>query len=232
MVIFPESMAMAAGLTFTIGQITWTIGSNDFVVTAMEEVQIRSASTTSPTPASTMTMLAPASPAPAPSPTTPATHRLLPRYQGRKLDTTDLIDSIDRLGGKLLFTLALVDLLQEQFTEHNSNGYNRSTRPARATRFQWLGMDLVVTSTPEGFSARPRPRRCNFVNMVGSNQVSIHATQTDSRLSSGSSTAFDENTQTMVLHHVSSDDEEMLHPPGLSSNPGLPSKAWRHDQRG
>jgi hypothetical protein len=144
----------------------------------MEEVQIRSASTTSPTPASTMTPLAPAPPAPAPSPTTPATHRLLPRYQGRKLDNTDLIDSIDRLDGKPLFTLALVDSLQEQFTEQNSNAYNRSTRPARATHFQWLGTDLVVTSTPEGCSTqpRPRPRPHNFVNMVGSDQVSIYTT--------------------------------------------------------
>jgi hypothetical protein len=40
MVIFPDSMATAAGLTFTIGQITWTTGSNDFIVTAMVEVQI------------------------------------------------------------------------------------------------------------------------------------------------------------------------------------------------
>jgi hypothetical protein len=166
----------------------------------MEVAQIQSASTTSPTPASTTTTLAPASPAPAPSPTTPATYRLLPRYQRRKLDTTDLIDSIDRLGGKLSFTLSLVDSLQEQFTEQNSNGYNRSTRPARATRFQRLGTYLVATSTPEGRSARPRPQRRNFVNMVGSDQVSIHTTQTDSRLSSGSSTASDENTQTMVLH--------------------------------
>jgi hypothetical protein len=88
-------MAMAVGLTFTISQITWTTGSNDFIITAMEEVQIRSASTTSPTPASTTTTLAPASLAPAPSSTTLAAHRLLPRYQGRKLDSTDLIDSID-----------------------------------------------------------------------------------------------------------------------------------------
>jgi hypothetical protein len=57
----------------------------------------------------------------------PANHRLLPRYQGRKLDTTNLIDPIDRLSGKLSFTLALVESLQEQFTEQNSNGYNRST---------------------------------------------------------------------------------------------------------
>jgi hypothetical protein len=40
MVIFPDSMATMAGLTFMIGQITWTTGSNDFIVIAMEEVQI------------------------------------------------------------------------------------------------------------------------------------------------------------------------------------------------
>jgi hypothetical protein len=38
MVIFPNSMATAVGLTFTIDQITWTTDSNDFVVTTMEEV--------------------------------------------------------------------------------------------------------------------------------------------------------------------------------------------------
>jgi hypothetical protein len=38
MVIFPDSMATAAGLTFTVGQITWTTGSNDFVIAAVEEV--------------------------------------------------------------------------------------------------------------------------------------------------------------------------------------------------
>jgi hypothetical protein len=96
-----------------------------------------------------------APPAPAPSSTTSTTHRLLPRYQGRKLDSTDLIDSIDQLGGKLSLTLSLVDSLQEQFTGQDSNDYNRSTRPARATYFQRLGTDLVVTSTPEGRSARP-----------------------------------------------------------------------------
>jgi hypothetical protein len=95
MLIFPDSMDMAAGLTFTIGQITWTTGSNDFVITAMEEVQIQFASTTSPTPALTTTTLAPASLAPVLSSTTLTPHRLLPRYQGRKVDSTDLIDSID-----------------------------------------------------------------------------------------------------------------------------------------
>jgi hypothetical protein len=51
--------------------------------------------------------------------------------------------------------------------------------------------------------------------MVGSDQVSIHTTHTDSRSSPRSSTVSDENTQTMVLHHVSSSDEGMLHPPGF-----------------
>jgi hypothetical protein len=96
-------------------------------VVAMEEVQIRSALTTSPTQASTTTMLALASPALPSSPITPTAHQLLPRYQGRKLDNTDLIDSIDQLGDKLSFTLALVDSFQEQFTEQNSNDHNRST---------------------------------------------------------------------------------------------------------
>jgi hypothetical protein len=51
--------------------------------------------------------------------------------------------------------------------------------------------------------------------MVGSDQVLIHTTQTDSRMSSGSSTASGETTQTMVLHHVSNGDEERLYPPGF-----------------
>jgi hypothetical protein len=58
--------------------------------------------------------------------------------------------------------------------------------------------------------------------MVSSDQVSIHTTQTDSRSSSESSTAFDETTQTMVLHHVSSGDEEMLHPLGFPRIPAFP----------
>ena len=40
MVIIPGSMAMSNGLTFTIGQITWTTGSDDFIVTITEEARI------------------------------------------------------------------------------------------------------------------------------------------------------------------------------------------------
>jgi hypothetical protein len=38
MVIIPDSAAVAYGLTFTVGQIAWTIDINSFTATAMEEV--------------------------------------------------------------------------------------------------------------------------------------------------------------------------------------------------
>jgi hypothetical protein len=38
MVIIPDSMAVADGLSFIVGQITWTIGINSFTAAATEEV--------------------------------------------------------------------------------------------------------------------------------------------------------------------------------------------------
>jgi hypothetical protein len=60
--------------------------------------------------------------------------------------------------------------------------------------------------------------------MVRSGHVLIHTTQTDSCLSSRSSTVSDENTQTMVLDHVSSGDEEMLHPSGFPRISAFPPR--------
>jgi hypothetical protein len=47
MVIIPDSAAVADGLSFTVGQITWTTGVNSFTATTTEEAQIRFVSTTS-----------------------------------------------------------------------------------------------------------------------------------------------------------------------------------------
>jgi hypothetical protein len=94
MVIIPDSIAMADGLSFTVGQITWTTGVNSFTATATEEAQIRSASTT-PSSATALITLATAL-------TTPTTHRPLPRYKGRMINNTDLIEAIDQVGHKLL----------------------------------------------------------------------------------------------------------------------------------
>ena len=102
MVIIPGSMAMLNGLTFTIGQITWTTGSDNFIAMTMEEAQIQSTSTTaSPASAMAPTMLDLAPTTLASSSATPTTRRSLPRYKGRQIDNTDLLDSIDRVGTKL-----------------------------------------------------------------------------------------------------------------------------------
>ena len=125
MVIIPGFMATPNGLTFTIGQITWTTGSDDFIATITEEARIQSASTaaspasaTAPTTvdtAPTMVDLAPTMPASLSA--TPIIRRSLPRYKGRQIDNTDLLDSIDRVGTKLAETLALVSAIQSQPNE-------------------------------------------------------------------------------------------------------------------
>ena len=118
MVIIPGSMAVPNGLTLTIGQITWTTSSDDFIAMTTEEARIQSASTTA-SPASAMAPttvdLAPAMPAS--SSAMPTTRHPLPRYKGRQIDNTDLLDSIDWVGTKLAETLALVSSIQSQPNE-------------------------------------------------------------------------------------------------------------------
>ena len=146
MVIIPGSMATPNGLTFTIGQITWTTGSDDFIAMTTEEARIQSASTTASSASATApTMVDLALAMPASSLATPITHHPLPRYKGRQIDNTDLLDSIDRVGTKLAETLALVDSIQNQPIEQVTTTHNKSTRPARASRPARLGTDLVVT---------------------------------------------------------------------------------------
>jgi hypothetical protein len=62
--------------------------------------------------APTMVHLAPTTPT-----ATPTTRHLLPRYRGKQIDNTDLLDSIDRVGIKLAETLALVSTIQSQPNE-------------------------------------------------------------------------------------------------------------------
>ena len=135
MVIISGSMATPNGLTFTVGQITWTTGSDDFIAMITEEVQTQSASTTaSPASATAPTTvdLAPTTPA-SPS-ATPTTRRPLPRYKGKQIDNVDLLDSIDWVGTKLAETLALVSTIQNQPNEQVTAPHDRSIRPARTSR--------------------------------------------------------------------------------------------------
>jgi hypothetical protein len=66
--------------------------------------------------------MAPTTPAMAPTtlamaPTTPTTHRPLPRYKGRMIYNSDLIEAIDQVSHKLSQTLILVDSIQNQSIE-------------------------------------------------------------------------------------------------------------------
>ena len=128
MVITFGSMATPNGLTFTIGQITWTTGFDDFIAMTTEEERIQSASTTASSMSATApTMVGLAPTMPASSSATPTTRRPLPRYKRRQIDNTDLLDSIDRVGTKLAKTLALVSLIQSQPNEQVTTTHNRST---------------------------------------------------------------------------------------------------------
>ena len=105
MVIIPGSMATPNDLTFTIGQITWTTGFDDFIAMTTEEARIQSASTTASSASATAPTTVDLAPAtPASSSATSITRRPLPRYKGRQIDNTDLLDSIDRVGTKLAET--------------------------------------------------------------------------------------------------------------------------------
>jgi len=74
MVIVPASAAVPEGLTLTVGQITWTTRGAGLTTTTLEETQIRSGTTA----------------ASAPTTLTPSTRPPLPRYEGKKVDDSDL----------------------------------------------------------------------------------------------------------------------------------------------
>ena len=209
MVIISGSMATPNGLTFTVGQITWTTGSDDSIAMTTEEAWIQFASTTtSPALATTLTTvntapttvntapttvntapttmdLAPTTGHLAPTtPTaTPTTRHPLPRYRGKQIDNTDLLDSVDRVGIQLAETLALVSTIQIQPNEQVTALHNRSIRPARTSRPVRLGTDLVVVSTPEGRFAHRRPaiatglRLCEYEAPTENHQVQPYGLQ-------------------------------------------------------
>jgi hypothetical protein len=81
--------------------------------------------------------------------TTEITRRPLPRYKGRMIDNTNLIEAIDQVSHKLSQTLTLVDSIQNQSTKQVLLHHNRSTQPVWACHPTWLDTDLVVIATPK-----------------------------------------------------------------------------------
>jgi hypothetical protein len=110
MVNFPASMVLPAGLTFTIGTFTWTTGA-DGPAEVMEAVQASTA------PTESTSIMADSISRPISGSPPPTTRRLLPQYQGRCLDDTDLVESIDRVTTGLAETLTLVDSIRDWTAE-------------------------------------------------------------------------------------------------------------------
>jgi len=112
MVIIPASAAMAEGLTFTVGQITWTIHAGGLTTTTLEENQIRSraARVVVPTTSTTTTS------APTTLTATPTTRPLLPCYKGKRVDDSDLLVAIDRTNHRLSEASDLVNSITSQIT--------------------------------------------------------------------------------------------------------------------
>ena len=106
MVSFPASMDFGVNFTLTVGSVTWTDGISKAAKT-MEEVQPAS-SMASPTTAPPTTAIS----GPIPGSTCPSTRRQLPRYQGKKIGNTDLLDLIDHHTAGLQSTLCMVESLR------------------------------------------------------------------------------------------------------------------------
>jgi len=140
MVIVPASAAVAEGLTFTVGQITWTTRDGGLVTTTSEETQIQSGAAEASTP---ITL-------------TPSTRSPLSRYEARQVDNSDLLHALDRADLKLLKASNLVDLISCQSDQAASTNFSDSRRPTRATTHEQVETSLTITSSPTGRSVKPK----------------------------------------------------------------------------
>ena len=140
MVIVPAFAAVAKGLTFTVGQITWTTRSGGLATTTSEETQIQSRA------AEASTLITP----------TPSTRPPLPCYKAKKVDNLDLLQALDRANLRLLEASNLVDSTSRKPDQAASTNFFDSCRPTRVTTHEQLETSLTITSTPTGRSVKLR----------------------------------------------------------------------------
>jgi len=134
MVIIPASIAVAEGLTFIVGHITWSTHAGGLTTTTLEENQIRPqiAKVVAPITMTTTT-------------TTPTTQPVLPRYKGKQVDNSDLHEAIDHANHRLLEVSDLVDSISHQTSSAPAPNFSDSHRPTHATTHERLGTSLMVT---------------------------------------------------------------------------------------
>ena len=136
MVTIPASATVPEGLTFTVGQITWTTCSGGFATTVPKEIQIQSEITPSPT----TRMTAPSSRPP------------FPLYKGKEIDCSDLLQALDRADSKLLEVSQLIDGVLRRPDQAARADFSKFRRPTRVATHERLGTSLTITSTPSGRS--------------------------------------------------------------------------------
>ena len=127
---------MPEGLTFIIGQITWTTHGDGLTTTTSEETQIRSGTTAASIPITP----------------TPSTQPPLPRYRGKKVDDSDPFRALDRADLRLLEASRLVDGISRRSDQVVPTDSFDSCRPTRVFTHEQLGTSLTRTSTPTGRS--------------------------------------------------------------------------------
>ena len=77
--------------------------------------------------------------------TTPTTRPPLPRYKGKRVDNSDLLEAIDHANHRL----GLVDSISDKTAQASTPKFFNSRRPTHATTHERLGTTLI-TATPEG----------------------------------------------------------------------------------
>ena len=138
MVTIPASAAVPEGLTFTVGQITWTTHGGGLTTTTSEEAQIQSTAAEASTPITP----------------TPSTRPPLPHYRVKRVDNSDLLQALDRADLRLLEASNLVDFISRESDQAASTNFFDSCWPTRVTTHEQLETSLTITSSPMGRSVK------------------------------------------------------------------------------
>jgi len=138
MVIVPASADVAEGLTFTIGQVTWTTRGDGLTTTTLGETQIQSGAAEASTPITPILRTRPP----------------LPRYKAKRVDNSDLFQALDHADHKLLEASNLVDSISRKPDQAASTNFFDSRRSTRVTTHEQLETSLTIMSTPMGRSVK------------------------------------------------------------------------------
>jgi len=162
MVIILASTVMVEGLTFTVGQITWTtLGGGPTTMTS-EETQIQSRTTDASTSITS----------------TLRTRPPLPRYRAKQVDNSDLLQALDRVDHQLLEASNLVNSISRRSDQAATINFCNSRRSTRVSTHEHLETSLTITSTTEGRTVKlktsPLDQHCLYSLSNAADQFSRH----------------------------------------------------------